>query len=93
MEIPTGLRDANLLKYEMRSNGKLSRQLKEPKVTASTLSEMDCYKLLVKRYQDGYFAITKLKQVKTNVMSKIRIFQMPVMSFLLVLSIKAEKHR
>lgn len=72
MEIPTGLRDANLLKYEMRLNGKLSRQLKVPEVTASTLSEMDFYRLLVKRYQDGYFAITKLKQVKTNVMSKIR---------------------
>lgn len=72
MALPIGFEDANLLKYEMRLNGRLPHQIGVPEVTASTLSEMDFYRLLVKRYQDGYFAITKLKQVKTNVMSKIR---------------------
>lgn len=72
MEIPIGLRDTNLLKYEMRLNGKLPKQLKVSEVTASTLSEKDFYKLLVKRWQDGYSAINKLKQVNTNVMSEIR---------------------
>ena len=59
-------------KAEAKEKKMESRQLKVPEVIASTLSEMDFYRLLVKRYQDGYFAITKLKQVKTNVMSKIR---------------------
>lgn len=72
MEIPIGLKDANLLKYEMRLNGKLSRQLKVPEVTASTLSEKDFYRLLMKRYQDSYFSIAKQNQLKTNIMSEIK---------------------
>ena len=71
MTIPVGFEDVNLLRYEMRFNRKLARQLKLPAVTASTLSESDFYRLMVKRYQDSYFSITKLNQVKAD-MSNIK---------------------
>ena len=72
MVLPVGFEDANLLKYEMRLNGRLPQQMGVPEVAASTLSESDFYRLLVKRYQDSYFAISKLNQVKTDVMSEIK---------------------
>ena len=72
MALPVGFEDANLLKYEMRLNGRLPQQVGVPDVTASTLSESGFYRLMVKRYQDSYFAISKLNQVKTDVMSKIK---------------------
>ena len=72
MVLPAGFENANLLKYEMRLNGRLSQQIKVPDVTASTLSEKSFYRLMVKRYQESYFAISKLNQVKTNVMSEIK---------------------
>ena len=67
MVLPVGFEDANLLKYEMRLNGRLPQQIGVPEVTASTLSESGFYRLMVKRYQDSYFAISKLNQVKTDV--------------------------
>lgn len=72
MVLPAGFEDANLLKYEMRLNGRLPQQMGVSDVTASTLSENGFYRLMVKRYQDSYFAISKLNQVKTDVMSEIK---------------------
>ena len=72
MALPVGFEDANLLKYEMRLNGRLPQQMGVPDVTASTLSDSGFYRLMVKRYQDSYFAISKLNQVKTDVMSEIK---------------------
>ena len=72
MTLPDGFSDANLLKYEMRYNQRLPQQLGVPEVTASTLSEKEFYRQMVKRYQDCYFSISKQNQVKTNVMSEIK---------------------
>ncbi len=72
MTLPDGFSDANLLKYEMRYNQRLPKQLGVPEVTASTLSEKDFYRQMVKRYQNSYFSISKQKQVKTNVMDEIK---------------------
>lgn len=72
MDFPEDLHWANLLRYEMRLNGRLSHQLGVPEVTASTLSELSFYRMMVKRYQDSYFSISKQNQVKTNVMSEIK---------------------
>lgn len=72
MALPVGFEDANLLKYEMRLNGRLPQQMGVPEVTASTLSESGFYRLMVKRYQDSYFAISKVNQVKTDVMGEIK---------------------
>ena len=66
------LEDANLLRYEMRLNGRLSQQLKVSEVTASTLSETPFYRMVVKRYQDSYFSISKTVQMKTNYKDEIK---------------------
>ncbi|AGB29621.1 hypothetical protein Prede_2357 [Prevotella dentalis DSM 3688] len=72
MECPEGMKEANLLRYEMRLNGRLSHQLGVPEVQASTLYDNDFYRMMVKRYQDSYFSISKQNQIKTNVMSEIK---------------------
>lgn len=70
--LPMGLADANLLRYEIRYNGKLPRQIGCPKVEASTLTESDFYRLMVCKFQNFYFSIVKLNQVKTDVMAEIK---------------------
>lgn len=72
MALPVGFDEANLLKYEMRINGRLPQQLGVPEVTAATLSEISFYRLMVKRYQESYFAISKNNQIKTDVMDEIK---------------------
>lgn len=72
MALPSGLEDANLLKYEMRLNGRLPQQLGVPDVTASTLSEASFYRLLVERYQESYFSIHKSNNYKMGDMGKIK---------------------
>lgn len=72
MALPVGFKDANLLKYEMRLNGRLPQQMGVPEVTSSTLSESGFYRQMVKRYQDSYFSISKQNQIKTDVMSEIK---------------------
>lgn len=72
MQCPEDLKGANLLKYEMRLNGRLPQQLGVPEVTASTLAQTPFYRMMVKRYQDSYFSISKQTQIKTNVMSEIK---------------------
>lgn len=70
--LPKDFADANLLKYEMRLNGHLPRQLRVPEVKASTLSDSDLYGLLVMKWRDSYFSISKLNQIKTDIMSEIK---------------------
>ena len=72
MALPVGFDEANLLKYEMRLNRRLPQQLGVSEVTASTLSENLFYQLLMKRYQDSYFSISKNNQIKTDVMDEIK---------------------
>lgn len=66
------LKGANLLRYEMRLNGRLPHQLGVPEIKASILSQTPFYRMMVKRYQDSYFSIAKLNQIKTDVMSEIK---------------------
>lgn len=72
MTLPDGFTNANLLKYEMRLNGRLPQQLGVPEVTAATLSKRSFYRQMVKRYQDSYFKISKSNQIKTDVMDEIK---------------------
>lgn len=72
MPIPDGLQDANLLRCELRLNGRLSYQMGVPEVTASTLSEKQFYRKTMQYFQDGYFSISKLNQLKTDIMSEIK---------------------
>lgn len=70
--LPDGLKASNMLRYELRLNGRLSQQIGVPEVTASTLSNKDFYRILLKRYQSEYFTISKRNQLKTDVMTEIR---------------------
>lgn len=71
MEIPVGVGDANLLRCELRLNGRLPHQLNVPEVKASTLSDIDFYRMVMERYQKRYFTIAKRSQLKVNVMEQI----------------------
>ena len=72
MDYPDDMKKANLLKYEMRLNGRLSQQLGVQEVKASTLADTPFYRKLVRLYQDSYFSITKHNQIKTNAMNNIK---------------------
>ena len=72
IEIPTGLQDANLLRCEIRLDGRLPYQLSVPEVTASTLSDRQFYKMVMQRFIDTYFSISKMNRTKENVMSEIK---------------------
>lgn len=72
MAYPEDMNGENLLKYELRLNGRLPHQLGVPEVIASTLTEISFYRMMVRRYQDSYFSISKMNMIKTNVMSEIK---------------------
>ena len=72
MEIPKGLRDANLLRCEIRLDGRLPHQLGVPEVTASTLSDRQFYKMVMQRFQKEYFSISKMNRLKDNAMNEIK---------------------
>ncbi len=72
MEIPQGLQDANLLRCEIRLDGRLPHQLGVPEVTASTLSDRQFYKMVMQRFVDTYFTISKMNRLKDNAMSEIK---------------------
>lgn len=64
--------DGNLLRYEMRLNGRLHKQFNVPEVKASTLSKVDFYRSVMRRYQSSYFSIHKQHQLKPNAMNEIK---------------------
>lgn len=70
MEYPKDFQ--NVLRYETRLKGRLPFQLSVPEVKASTLTEPDFYRKMIKHYQDSYFSISKINQIKTDVMSEIK---------------------
>lgn len=72
LSYPEDMKGANLLRYEMRLNGRLSHQLNVSDVRASTLSDVRFYRLLMNRYQSSYYSIRKQGQVKTDIMSDIK---------------------
>lgn len=72
VKLPVGFEGQNLLKYELRLNRRLPKQLNVREVKASTLSEKQFYKMLLRLWQNKYFSISKQEQVKTNIMSEIK---------------------
>ena len=70
MDCPTSLE--NLLRYEMRLNGYLCRQLREPEVKASTLYKLSFYSNVMRLYQESYYSIKKMRQMKTGAISEIQ---------------------
>ena len=72
LEIPPGFGNANLLKYELRLNGGLAKQIGMEEVKASTLSDKAFFKKLLKMWSDEYFTISKHKTMKTEFMTEIK---------------------
>lgn len=72
MEYPDDLRDANLLRYEMRLKGRLPQQLKVIEMVATSLTDKNVYRKLVAMFQNHYFSISKQKHLKTNWMEDIK---------------------
>lgn len=70
MECPEDLE--NVLRGEIRLDGRLPYQLSVPEVKASTLTEVGFCRLMAKHYNDSYFSIYKLNQIKTDVMNEIK---------------------
>ncbi|MGL5979418.1 MAG: phage/plasmid replication domain-containing protein [Phocaeicola sp.] len=72
MELPIGFSDANLLKYELRYDKRITNQLKVNEVTASTLSKSSFYGLMMNQYQEHYNSIKKQSNLKINIMAEIK---------------------
>lgn len=72
LEIPPGFDNAHLLKYEMRLNGRLPRQIGVQEVKASTLSDKTFFKKLLKMWGKEYFTISKHKTMRTEFITEIK---------------------
>ena len=69
--MPQGLEAANMMRYEMRLKGRLTKQLSIPEFKAATLQDRAVYRGLVDRWLDGYQSITKLVGDKDDSMMNI----------------------
>lgn len=72
VKLPPTLTGANLLRYELRYNNKLSQQLNTKEVTAAMLYDERFYRSMLQRYSDVYFSINKTNVLKTDIMSEIK---------------------
>lgn len=89
--LPTGLEGQNLLKYELRLNRRLAKQLNVREVKASTLTDREFYRALVERWQNAYFSISKQKQVITGNMNEIKTVSDAVNVFMALLMANSTK--
>lgn len=71
-ELPQGFEDCNLLKYELRLNGSIGKQLKWGEVTGETLYDKTFYKRLAETYQREFVKIKKLPQPNSRISESIK---------------------
>lgn len=71
-ELPQGFEDYNLLKYELRLNGSIGKQLKWGEVTGETLYDRAFYKRLTETYQQEFAKIKKLPQPNSRISESIK---------------------
>lgn len=71
-ELPPGFDDCNLLKYELRLNGCIGKQLKWGEVTGESLYDRGFYKRLTNTYQQEFAKIVKLHQPTTKITESIK---------------------
>ena len=72
LSIPAGFESQNLLKYEIRFNRRLPKQLNVSEVKASTLTDKDFYKMLLENWKESYFQIDRQKKIKTDIMCEVQ---------------------
>ena len=68
--MPQGLEAANMMRYEMRLNGRLPFQLSIPEFKGSTLQDREVYQELINRWLNGYLSINKLVNMKDEHLKK-----------------------
>ena len=68
--MPQGLEAANMMRYEMRLNGRLPFQLSIPEFKGSTLQDRKVYQELINRWLNGYLSINKLVNMKDEHLKK-----------------------
>lgn len=67
--IPNQYQGKNILRYEQRYMGHLSRVLKVPPIKGATLYEEEFYNLIVNRWRDTYYKINKINDTNINLNS------------------------
>lgn len=68
--MPQGLEAANMMRYEMRLNGRLPFQLSIPEFKGSTLQDRVVYQELINRWLNGYLSIHKLVNMEDEHLKK-----------------------
>lgn len=68
--MPQGLEAANMMRYEMRLNGRLPFQLSIPEFKGSTLQDRKVYQELINRWLNGYLSINKLINMEDEHLKK-----------------------
>lgn len=72
LSVPKGFENQNLLKYEIRLNRRLPKQLNVPEVKGATLWDKCFYGMLMERWKTTYLSIDRQTQTKTDIMDKIQ---------------------
>ena len=70
--LPDGFTDSNILKYELRLNGSLSKQIQWGEITASTLYDKEFYLRMIEIYKDMFHKIIKHRQMKQDSIKAIK---------------------
>lgn len=68
--MPQCLEAANMMRYEMRLNGRLPFQLSIPEFKGSTLQDRVVYQELINRWLNGYLSINKLVNMEDEHLKK-----------------------
>lgn len=68
--MPKGLEAVKMLRYEMRLQGRLTKQLSIPEFKASILQDRAVYQELINRWLDGYLSINKLVNMEDENLKK-----------------------
>lgn len=68
--MPQGLEAANMMRYEMRLNGRLPFQLSIPEFKGSTLQDRVVYQELINRWLNSYLSIHKLVNMEDEHLKK-----------------------
>lgn len=72
LQVHEALQGRNLLKYEIRFNGSLPRQLHVPGVEAATLYDREFYRHMVELWQRIYYVIEKAKPTTPDYARRIK---------------------
>lgn len=70
--LPSGFENQNILKYELRLNGSLSKQIGWGEVTGSTLYDEKFYCMMIEMYKAMFHKIKKHRQVKQDSLCGIK---------------------